>query len=65
MENYTKGKGVDMREEVIYTADDEEPNCNRCDNIECAYLCIHRCGAEHGWYGYERSELIEIEEITG
>lgn len=37
-------------------------NSNRCDNIECEYLCIHSCGSEHGWNGYERIELINIEE---
>lgn len=50
-----------MLKEVIYTADDEEPNCNRCNNVECECLCIQNCGAEHGWYGYERSELVDIE----
>lgn len=50
-----------MLKEVIYTADDEEPNCNRCDHIECGYPCIHRCGPEHGWYGYKRSELMDVE----
>lgn len=51
-----------MLKEVIYTVDDEEANCNRCDNMECEYLCIHNCGSEHGWNGYERIELINIEE---
>lgn len=43
---------------IVHTADDEEPNYNRCDNADCEYLCIHSCGAEHGWNGYERTEEI-------
>jgi hypothetical protein len=42
---------------TIYTADDEEPNCNRCDNImESIPWCGRNCGAEHGWNGYQRTE---------
>ena len=38
-----------MARERIYTVDYEDPNCNKC---------------EHGWYGYERIEIInESEEI--
>ncbi len=38
--------------EIIYTVDDEEPDCNRCDYCdEDDYYCIKRCGAEHGWNG--------------
>lgn len=40
---------------VIYTADDEEPNCGICDNQDCPGRCEH-CGAEYGWYYYEREE---------
>ena len=42
---------------VILLADDEEPDCNRCDNYDCDYLCLNKCGAEHGWYGYGRTAL--------
>lgn len=52
-----------MRENItIYTADDEEPNCGRCDNICAAYeFCVERCGAAHSWGGYTRT-VIEAEE---
>lgn len=49
---------------IIYTADDEEPRCGRCDNV-CDgndELCAERCGAEHGWGGYSRTEEIEVNE---
>lgn len=48
--------------EIIYTVDDEEPDCNRCDYCdEDDYYCIKRCFAEHGWNGYERSECVSDE----
>lgn len=48
---------------IIYTVDDEEPDCNRCDHCCCEdYYCIKQCGAEHGWNGYERLERIESDE---
>ena len=45
----------------IYTADDEEPKCERCENIcEPIDYCVERCGPEHGWNLYSR-EVIEEE----
>lgn len=46
---------------VIYNADDEEADCGRCDNcdVDSEYYCIHQCGAENGWNGYERTERID------
>lgn len=45
---------------IIHTADDEEPICTRCDNLENKYECCTRwCGAEHGWYCYRREEVIK------
>ena len=42
---------------TIYTADDEEPECERCDFMDAPYtLCTANCGAEHGWNGYQRTE---------
>lgn len=42
--------------ESVYTANDEEPKCGRCDNIcESDELCIKRCGPEHCWGGYIRT----------
>lgn len=40
---------------VIYTADDEEPNCIMCDHGEGSVLC-KECGPEHGWHYYRREE---------
>lgn len=49
---------------MIFTADDEEPNCNRCDNCDSdiEYYCVHSCGPENGWNGYERIEKDGAEE---
>lgn len=46
---------------VEYTADDEEPNCVRCDYSSGGFDCYGSCGAKHGWYGYTRTELEEVE----
>lgn len=44
---------------TIKTADDEEPNCGRCNHINAAdEWCYRFCGAENGWNCYER----EVEE---
>lgn len=44
---------------VVYTADEEDPDCGRCDNIcESDKLCASICGPEHGWNGYCRTEMI-------
>lgn len=32
---------------IIWTADDEEPDCEVCDNQDCYGRCEH-CGAEFG-----------------
>ena len=40
---------------VIYTADDEEPNCMMCDCGWCIDLC-KKCGPKHGWHYYRREE---------
>ena len=40
---------------VIYTADDEEPNCIMCDRGDGSDLCSE-CGPEHGWHYYRREE---------
>lgn len=46
--------------QVIYTADDEEPDCNRCCHCDCdEIICTDRCGPDHGWFGYERIEYEE------
>lgn len=40
---------------VVYTADDEEPDCGICDN-QCYSDCCENCGAEYWWRYYEREE---------
>lgn len=40
---------------IIWTADDEAPDCGVCDNQDCYGLCEY-CGAEFGWKYYEREE---------
>jgi hypothetical protein len=46
---------------IIYTADDEEPKCGRCDHFSGDFDCCGSCGAKHGWYGYTRTKLEKIE----
>lgn len=41
---------------TIYTADDEMPDCMCCDRCDSKFDCRNECGAEHGWYGYRRTE---------
>ena len=41
---------------VIYDADDEMPDCGRCDHITEDFDCCGKCGPEHGWGGYTRTE---------
>ena len=55
---------------VIYTADDEEPNCGRCDSCN-SNLC-NKCGPEYWWAHYrreernpERSKLVRTLEKLG
>ena len=49
--------------QIIYTVDDEEADCNRCDHCYGEdYYCIKLCGAEHGWNGYERIEIMLDEQ---
>ena len=44
---------------IIYTADDEEPDCARCDHVcDSDNLCMAYGGPEHGWARYERTELV-------
>lgn len=39
---------------VIYTADDEEPDCGMCDNCDSG-LC-NECGPDYWWHYYRREE---------
>lgn len=40
---------------VIYTADDEEPDCMMCDHGQGSDLC-NECGPEYWWHYYRREE---------
>lgn len=51
-----------IEELKIYTADDEMPDCGRCDYITGDFDCCGRCGPEHGWGGYERTETEDDNE---
>ena len=42
---------------VIYTADDEEPDCMTCDHCEGSVLC-KECGPKHGWQYSRGGDLI-------
>lgn len=45
---------------IIYNADDEEPQCQKCDNFEIPdTFCMNNCGGGHGWNGYQRTEIIK------
>lgn len=47
----------------ILTADDEEPECGRCNHFDGGFDCEKHCGPEHSWNGYQRTvEEGEIEE---
>lgn len=44
---------------IIWTADDEEPNCNVCDNQDCPGRC-DCCGSSYAWQYYERAVNGEV-----
>lgn len=48
--------------QIRYNADDEEPNCAKCDYLAGGFDCVGSCGPEHAWYGYCRSVGIKNEE---
>ena len=45
-----------MKNIVCYTAKDESPDCNKCDNRNDP-LCYEYCGIDNGWYGYRRTTV--------
>jgi hypothetical protein len=47
---------------IIYTADDEMPDCMNCVHCDEDFDCSRNCGAEHGWYGYKRIERLDNEQ---
>lgn len=38
----------------IYTADDEEPICTRCEYFGGGFDCENSCGSKKAWCGYLR-----------
>ena len=52
-----------MAELIEYTANDEMPNCGQCDHICDNFNCEKFCGPEHGWWGYRRTERVDLEKI--
>lgn len=60
----------EIRTKVIYTADNEEPDCGQCD-LQCSNCwadsygdihdhCATDCGSEHGWKMYKRTEYEDL-----
>lgn len=48
---------------ISYTADDEEPECNRCCRVDGdEAFCTESCGPEHAWFGYRREVVIKWED---
>lgn len=44
-----------------YTADDEVPNCGRCEHInDSNEWCMQNCGGTNGWSGYLRYGESEV-----
>ena len=53
-----------MGRRIIFTADDEMPDCLSCDH--CDYCDNGKCcGPEYGWARYERTERIERNDLQG
>ena len=48
---------LERRNVWVYTADDEEPKCMRCDHICSSQDKCDKCGAEHWWQHYQRTEV--------
>jgi hypothetical protein len=44
---------------IIHSADDEMPDCMCCDRVDDDFDCCNKCGAEYGWGGYRRTEIIK------
>lgn len=45
----------------VYTADDEEPKCMRCDHVCGSQDRCDKCGPEHWWRYYQRTEVVEYD----
>ena len=44
-----------MAELLKFTANDEMPDCNKCDHVCDDVRCENFCGPAHGWLGYIRT----------
>ena len=50
------------RYKETYDADQEEPNCGRCDHRCDSYEAFcSKCGPEYWWHYYIRTEVHEVE----
>ena len=47
---------VKVGQYIILTADDEEPNCNRCENCDICGENLECCGPKYFWERYTRKE---------
>lgn len=53
-----------MEKFIERTANDEEPMCRFCDNINNTdRWCMENCGGANFWNGYRRTEKIEDNEV--
>lgn len=51
--------GLKVDKKIVYTADDEEPDCGRCDHVvDNDKWCMEHCGGANSWNGYERTEYL-------
>ena len=48
---------------IIYTAEDEMPDCLNCDKCDSNYDCSKYCGAPRGWSGYRRTEYVNQNDL--
>ena len=47
---------IEMPNKITYTADDEFPNCSKCDYFDGnEKFCSENCGHKHWWNGYSRT----------
>ena len=48
---------------VEYTADDEEPDCGRCDNVCASQEICDECGSEYYWQYYKFQKKFEKKRL--
>ena len=47
---------------ITHTADDEEPDCQKCDHISNNFDCSRKCGPNRGWKGYSREGKVDRDD---